>query len=469
MKLTTWNNCYDNQWSGLIVPEAFSHPAKFSPGLIQKIYSYGIEQGWFGPGDTIGDPFGGICGGGIFAAFAKLQWVGLELEAKFVDLAKQNIELHRPTWEAHGYPVPIILQGDSRRFSEIIGKCEGIITSPPYTDQPVNDRNGIDESKLGKHGPNTQALAGGYGQTPGQIGKLKAGDLSAVVTSPPYADSEQSRDGDFVLNSTGVNPTPRKLKTRSYFPAETDNPANIGKLSAVVTSPPFGEANTGGGIAIKGYRGDQVDKQGKNQPDKVGPRCGYMKDVHGADPLNIGNLKMDGIVTSPPYEGTKVGGNNPELEQNRVDRKIAAGEISAETAHAYLGKHHQCLVKDQYGNSPGQVGKETGETYWQAMAQVYAECHKALKPGGHMIVVVKAYVKNKKRVPLPQQTLKLLIRLGFEPVERIKAMLTKESVNGGLFGEDIVSKKERKSFFRRLAESKGSPRIDFEEILVVRK
>jgi len=211
---------------------------------------------------------------------------------------------------------------------------DSIITSPPYADQGVCNRNGIDESKLGKHGPHSQALAGGYGH----------------------------------------------------------------------------------------------------------------------NPSNIGNLKMDGIVTSPPWENQIPSQEGPEFHQQRES----------------IGKNNS-IGHGRYGESPGQIDQDQAETYWTAMRTVYAECHKALKPGGYLICVVKAYVKNKKRVPLPQQTLKLLIRLRFEPVERIKAMLTKESVNGGLFGEDIVSKKERKSFFRRLAEKKGSPRIDFEEILVVRK
>lgn len=47
-----------------------------------------------------------------------------------------------------------------------------------------------------------------------------------------------------------------------------------------------------------------MSKQGKNQPDKVGQRCGYMKEVHGDDPRNIGNLKDTpnlAAVVSPPY------------------------------------------------------------------------------------------------------------------------------------------------------------------------
>ena len=63
----------------------------------------------------------------------------------------------------------------------------------------------------------------------------------------------------------------------------------------------------------------------------------------------------------------------------------------------------------------------------------------------------------------------MLESLGFEPVERIRAMLVKEDRQPGLFGEDVVKTTERKSFFRRLAEKKGSPRIDWEEVLMVRK
>ncbi|HOI37895.1 MAG TPA: hypothetical protein PLF11_10995, partial [Bacillota bacterium] len=82
--------------------------------------------------------------------------------------------------------------------------------------------------------------------------------------------------------------------------------------------------------------------------------------------------------------------------------------------------------------------------------------------------VVKSYVKNKAIVPLPDDTLKLLGHIGFEPVERIHAMLVKESTERTFFGE-VTKTTSRKSFFRRLCESKGSPKIDWEEVLFVRK
>jgi len=62
-----------------------------------------------------------------------------------------------------------------------------------------------------------------------------------------------------------------------------------GRLVAVC-SPPYSEAQSGGGIAVKGYEGAHVSKQGKNQPDKVGDRCGYMKKRHGNTDGNIANL-----------------------------------------------------------------------------------------------------------------------------------------------------------------------------------
>lgn len=159
---------------------------------------------------------------------------------------------------------------------------------------------------------------------------------------------------------------------------------------------------------------------------------------------------VSGIVTSPPYAC-------------ETDRKIPHGNKRSDGDGGF---------RNYYSDNPKNIGNPQGsngiDTYWQAVSDVYRECHKVLKPGGVLIVVLKAYIKAGRRVPLPQQTLKLLIRLGFEPLERIKAMLVKEEITPGLFG-DVVRTKARKSFFRRLAEAKGSPPIDWEEVLVCQK
>jgi len=386
IKPKTWTGCYNDSWKGLIVPEAFSHPAKFSPGLIKRIYEHGFEKGYWKPGDTISDPFGGIGAGGIFAAPMGLIWIGVELEEKFVRLADKydcpglskkewvrwlnrvsrnkdlcpacqgknlagmykgdgkipeiephhftgNFELHRHAWETMGYPMPVMVQGDSRRFSEIV-KTE----------------------------------------------------IAGILTSPPFV---------------GITPT-------------TGDPNYAWK-----------------------FHGNQSE---------------YSK-----DPSNIGNLpvgRVDAICTSPPFSepGSQPAGNMPSCPVRSKVKKMGLEKKP--------GK--------EYGSTSGQIGKESGETYWSEMLKIFIECFKALKPGGVIVVVIKNYIKKGQIVPLCDQTHELMVRVGFTPLERIRAMLVSETRENGLFGE-IVKKKERKSFFRRLAEKKGSPAIDWEEVLFLRR
>lgn len=352
MKTKAWHGCYDGGWNGLICPEAYSHPAKFSYRLIQRIVSFGLEQGFWKPGDTLGDPFGGVGLGGIVAAYAGLNWVGVELEKTFYDLAKQNFGLHAPKWLVLGQGSACMIHGDSRNFAALVGELGGIVTSPPYADSVNSEAHGIDWSKAGPATGNRKRGEGSkheqtlrdqlaYGTTPGQIGALPSGKLDGVITSPPYAD----------ITNVGEYRDPEKCKAREER-----------YLSA-----------------------------------------------------------------------------HPELKGKRP---------------AFL----------PYGTTPGQIGNEKSETYWSACAQVYSQMRLAMKPGGVACLVVKDYVKNKKRVPLCDQTCQLLESLGFKVFLRVKAMLVKETKHPGLFGEQ-VERRERKSFFRRLAESKGSPRIDWEEVI----
>ena len=46
MQQDDWHRCYKEGWQGIIVPEAFTHPAKFARGLIRAIYEHAIEEGW---------------------------------------------------------------------------------------------------------------------------------------------------------------------------------------------------------------------------------------------------------------------------------------------------------------------------------------------------------------------------------------------------------------------------------------
>ena len=89
--------------------------------------------------------------------------------------------------------------------------------------------------------------------------------------------------------------------------------------------------------------------------------------------------------------------------------------------------------------------------------------------GGVAIFVLKAFVRNKKIVDFPNDWRRLCESLGFETVCEHHASLVKEMKHNDLFEGEVTKRKERKSFFRRMAESKGSPRIDYEVVLCAKK
>jgi len=60
--MNTWHGCYNDGWNGLIVPEAFAHPAKYARGLIQRIIETGLDRGYWKAHDTIDAAI--ICGHG---------------------------------------------------------------------------------------------------------------------------------------------------------------------------------------------------------------------------------------------------------------------------------------------------------------------------------------------------------------------------------------------------------------------
>jgi len=173
------------------------------------------------------------------------------------------------------------------------------------------------------------------------------------------------------------------------------------------------------------------------------------------------------VVTSPPYEKALSGSG-----ADAARKRIAEGRYHGLRPDVWISEGN--IAGSTYGNGysedPSNIGNQQGDTYWGAVKDVYLECLKSLKPGGVMAVVVKAFVRNKQIVDLPSQTLELLEAIGFEPLERIRAWVTSKATQKSLIPDMVEDyQKSRKSFFRRLAESKGSPAIDFEEVLIVKK
>jgi DNA modification methylase len=464
-----WLGCYDSGWQKVMTRESFAHPAKFSRGLIERIFDHCLANGYLQRGDVVGDCFGGIGTGGITAAYRGLAWVGCELEEKFVKMARANFALHAEHWKQLGSPAPEIVQGDSRKFHEVI-QCAGVVTSPPFVDSlAIVSKNGVrpphDTAKTLEHG---------YGQSSGLIGSLKSGDVAAVITSPPFTQGYAGGGG---INKNGYQArpdiAPDYLGSRTYQGTGADRAeGNIetlpcGQVSAVVTSPPYCDIAAGaGGLNTKPAK-HHGQQSGRN-PASASQAGNWSKELlrYGEADGQISRLKggsVNGVVTSPPWEKNAEGGRKAH-KFGSPEKLLKSSRGHGASDAAVLAQAARDELKT-YGESPGQIGQESKETYWQAMAQVYASAFLAIKPGGVIAVVVKDYVKGGKRVPLCDDTARLLEHCGFRLIERVHAMLTQDATHNDLFAGTTTITKSRKSFFRRLAEKKGSPPIDFEEVL----
>jgi hypothetical protein len=397
-----WHNCYDSNWNGLIVPDAFAHPAKYAHGLIDRIFRFMLAEGMVVRGDKVVDPFGGIGTGGIVAASLGLQWFGCELEPKFHALGLKNFDLHLQTWQVCRDPVPVLVNGDSRKLRENLRGvlAQAVVCSPPFcgAHQGAVDASSLNAGACERPWLTAAKEQGGYGSTPGQLGAMKAGDVAAVVSSPPYEpDVIRSRD-----------------------------PGKEGFTQGLT--------------------------QGKHSFDAYGDAVG-----------NIANLPpgaVDAVVTSPPFQNQE-----PSHAQGSKFE-----EVHRQLHPTKLAKDRAGMFQHEYGKTEGNIGNTTGETFWHAARDIVSECYAILRPGGHAAFVVKAFVRNKQIVDFPGDWRKLCEACGFECVQEVHAMLVKEERHPDLFGDgDHVKTIERKSFFRRLAEKKGSPRIDFEVVQFFRK
>ena len=391
--VTQWHGCYSGSWNGILVADAFAHPAKVAPGLAYRIYRYMLDRGYIAPGDSVIDPFGGIGGFGYHAMLLGLHFVGVELEPRFVELGNRNIDKWRRDLAMLNGTLGTarLLQGDSRRLLEVVGAGMGAaVSSPPFIDtEPTRDDNFryTDGRPLGSTGDH-------YGTTEGQLGSMPSGDYAAAVSSPPYADA---------VNGTGEGP---------------------------------------------GARHDPIYHNGDNAY-KQSSANGY-----GNAPGNLGSMAGEGFeaaaVSSPPYEASHMDISSNSLIGTSVN-KGSYGSAS-------------------YGDSLGQLAETSGETFWAAARIIVEQTYAVLKPGGYAAWVCKDFVRKGQRVPFSDQWQQLCAAVGFEPVERIAAMLVDDHGSQlDIFGGATPRRTERKSFFRRLAEKKGSPRIDWEDVIIMRK
>jgi len=466
---------------------AISHPAKANTRLLEFLVEKFTEEG-----DTVLDPMAGSGSTGVVAALRGRNAVQVELEPKFygwMEKARENVEKH-PTLTPKGRIVNIL--GDARRLSELLSQADTVITSPPYSESMTKKRKGYtiipelaktrempqdtrdDNIANLPHGeisaiitspPYTNSAV----ENPNVIqlqkkGWVKGGDLAkflpqnlgpdnisnlpfvdTVITSPPYGDGYSIREGGQVceeyverrkkkLIEQGREDIAENLKVFEYHARNKDNIGNLPYIDTVITSPPYAESLQGKPESQKRICETPPPKGAVRKYRRKPSGYGYSESQE-----NIGNLpyQPDAIITSPPYER--------QLHDSREKRASGAWNGSELDVEKNLPMG--------YSENPENIGNLRKETYLSAMLKVYGEMYKVLKPGGRAIVIVKPFIRQRKPVDLPWHTWLLMRSVGFVLEKLYKLRL--QSV----------------SFWRVLYQKKYPevPRIRHEYILVCRK
>lgn len=260
----------------------------------------------------------------------------------------------------------------------------------------------------------------------------------AVVSSPPFTPAGSQMTGQH----QGVRsdyPSMGKAVEYEFAPGNLGNlPA--GDFNAAISSPPYADQFASHDNFIA--------------PHDTTKLMDTDRDAYGSTPGQLGAMpsgSFDAAVSSPPFEDTQ-------------------GFHDKEFSDQWGPKQSRTTEPAGYGATPGNIGNSTGDTFWTAAATIVAQVYQALAPGAHAVWVVKSYVKNKQRVDFPGQWQTLCEAAGFETLHIHRAWLVEHrGTQIDLDGNGHHKQVERKSFFRRLAEQKGSPRIDYEVVLCTRK
>jgi len=253
--------------------------------------------------------------------------------------------------------------------------------------------------------------------------------------------------------------------------------AVIEKADLVVSSPPYAEGEKGH-PSLGSVNNDAWGNDGRDIARRRGKTGNY-----GHTPGNLANMKegsFDICVSSPPWEGSISGIQGPGhgVKWNKIE--YAKSRVSTRNQFKYMSsewlKNRKVTAEKQnLARLPSVAKDETYPTFWSASKEIVQGCHELLRDGGHAIWVTKDYVKAGKRVPFSNRWVALCESVGFKVVCWHHALLIEKHGYRMKFNFDNVIDEEeiilieRKSFFRRLAEKKGSPRIDWEDVICVEK
>lgn len=366
----------------------------------------------------------------------------------------------------------------SRKISEQkYGKdADAVVMSPPFASSPRagnKDKDNFWKNQEQRHNrkfTKSKKILDSmhYSEDPDNIGNLPKGEIDTILMSPPHANTISSNKKEFERIKKLVDEgKASKELTRKYndwlrnksknqgcqghwesnYSKNKDNIGNLpkGEIDTIITSPPFSQANRGGGIAKKGYKG----KHGKDESLHLRHERQLTDNKD-----NISNLphgEISAIITSSPYAESVSTKGDPK---RRAERMKKAGH----DPKTIVGGKARCGEIDwQYSENKDNLGNLKKKSYLSEMKKVYDQCFSVLKQGGLAVLVTKNFVRNYKMIRLDMDTILLMESCGFKLIDRYFRAIEKPSFW-------ILN-------YRKQCRKKGipDPTAHFEDILIFRK
>ena len=321
-----------------------------------------------------------------------------------------------------------------------------------------------------------------YGDEPGQLAQMPEGDLALALGSPPYATSNQNyaegfagiqrQDSrDYSIETSGQASYGTAAGQLAALPegnhaqaleagAVTPACADRGRAQACISSPPW-ESSIGNAANTPETKIVRLKLPNANEV------AVYLKQKRMGKGLSLKEVDdyLGTVTLYSWYEGRPAGTQIPTPENWRklkvllsLDDRFDSGILTVEEVRATsldtVSKTGHSQMAD-YGKTTGQLGQETGSTFWAASRTILEEVYKVLAPGGHCIFVCKRFVRNKKIVEFSTQWAHLCEAVGFKWIHHHKAWLVEDrgaqhTLEGGLEKREV----RRLSFFRRLHTQK---------------
>jgi len=323
-----------------------AHPAKMHVELCAELI-----RRYTKPGDVVLDPMNGVGTTTILCMLLGRNAIGVELEEKFHNWCESSRKITEEKIKE--------FLGALKKRPPVTGWCECNLTEDSY--EPTMDVKNPDEviekfpikiETCEKCGKPIYPRFGKVVHICGDARKLNTilkeheEEISHILFSPPYSLGHDS--GDNASERYRWRLDEQRKHTRAY--SEGNNIAKLphSEVDNIIFSPPFGQAQRGGGIAQKGYNG----QYGRDE------RLHLRHDRPLSDREdNISNLPYgaDCVITSPPYSETLNEKKNTTSNLRREERLRTAGHQPKDFMG---GIARNCQLEDgmRYSFNPKNIG-----------------------------------------------------------------------------------------------------------------